>query len=123
MRCHRDKRSHAQAVLPVLPTTGARLQVWESDESQVWYDDPLLDLPTRVERLEAVAERLRRLFRHIEAAHSGCTVLLVSHGDALSILCAAATLTPLQRHRRHAFSPGELRQLPQAAAVMPLTAV
>ena len=109
-------------MLPVLKKNCAPLQVWESDESQVWYDDPLLDLPTRVERLEAVAERLRRLFTRLEAAHSGCTVLLVSHGDALSILCAAATLTPLHRHRRHAFSPGELRKLPLAADMI-LTAV
>ena len=103
-------------------TACAPLQVWERDESQAKYDDPQLDLPTCVERLEAVAERLRRLFRRLEAAHSGCTVLLVSHGDALSILCTAAKLTPLQRQRRHAFSPGELRELPMAAD-MSLTAV
>lgn len=113
---HRLTRS--QRCCHVLQADRASPQVWESDESQVWYDDSLLKLPTSVERLEAVAERLRGLFRRLEATHSGRAVLLVSHGDALSVLCSAATLTPLQGHRRHGFSPGELRRLP-AAADMP----
>ena len=107
----RTFHSCPQAVLPGAPSRSIILQVWEGDESQAWYDDPLQELPTSVERLEAVAGRLRGLFRRLEAAHAGSTVLLVSHGDALSVLCAAAAMAPLQRHRRHAFGPGELRKL------------
>lgn len=69
---------------------------------------------------ESVAEvvaRVRALLAGLEAEHAGRTLLLVSHGDLLSILVAAALGSPLREHRRHAFRPGELRRL--AARVPP----
>lgn len=41
----------------------------------------------------------------------GCTILLVSHGDTLSIFWAFATGTSLLENRRHGLNTGELRKL------------
>ena len=41
----------------------------------------------------------------------GCTILLVSHGDTLSIFWAYATGTSLLDNRRHGLNTGELRKL------------
>ena len=53
------------------------------------------------ESVHDVAERTRGLVQQLEAAHEGRHVVLVSHGDALSILAAALLGTPLGEHRRH----------------------
>lgn len=58
-----------------------------------------------------VAARLRDLFARLEAAHSGKNVLLVAHGDTLSIATAVARGGGLGRHREHAQETGELRKL------------
>ena len=55
-----------------------------------------------------VSERVKSLFSSIEAAHKGINILLVSHGDTLSILCATAKGLPLNEHRKHGLSTGEL---------------
>ena len=41
----------------------------------------------------------------------GCTILLVSHGDTLSIFWSYATGTGLLENRRHGLNTGELRKL------------
>lgn len=58
-----------------------------------------------------VAERIRGLFASLEEKHKGKTILLVSHGDTLSILWAVAKGLPLQQHRQHGLSTGQLKQL------------
>ena len=58
-----------------------------------------------------VAARLRDLFARLEAAHSGKNILLVAHGDTLSIATAVARGGGLGKHREHAQDTGELRKL------------
>jgi len=87
-------------------------QVWEADESA-----PAERPPGGGESVAEVVARVRALLAGLEAEHAGRTLLLVSHGDLLSILVAAALGSPLREHRRHAFRPGELRRL--AARVPP----
>lgn len=58
-----------------------------------------------------VAERVRELFSKLEAAHKGDDILLVSHGDTLSILWAVVKGLPLPEHRQNGLATGELRQL------------
>lgn len=45
--------------------------------------------------------RTAGLVERLERQHSGKHIVLVSHGDALSILAAALLGTPLADHRRH----------------------
>ncbi|KAK9834143.1 hypothetical protein WJX81_002405 [Elliptochloris bilobata] len=73
--------------------------------------DPGARPPGGGESVEDVAARVRGLFQRLEATHRGATLLLVAHGDLLSILWAVAVGAPLRGHRRHAFGPGELREL------------
>lgn len=61
--------------------------------------------------MEAVALRLKSLLERLENAHQGTTVLLVAHGDTLSILTAVAHKTPLGEHSQTMMQTGELRQL------------
>ena len=63
-----------------------------------------------------VSERIRTLFSTVEAAHKGKTILLVSHGDTLSILWATVKGLPLGEHRTYGLSTGELRLLHAAAS-------
>lgn len=58
-----------------------------------------------------VAERIKELFSRLEGAHKGNTILLVSHGDTLSILMAVVKGQPLLEHRQHGLGTGELRLL------------
>ena len=58
-----------------------------------------------------VAERVTELFNRLEGAHWGDTILLVSHGDTLSILMATVKGLPLLEHRRFGLGTGELRLL------------
>lgn len=51
--------------------------------------------------MEDVAARTAGLVQQLEQRHSGKHLVLVSHGDALSILAAALLGTPLGEHRRH----------------------
>lgn len=53
------------------------------------------------ESVEDVAERLRRLINDIETTHKHFNIVLVSHGDALSILAAVLLGTDLRQHRQH----------------------
>jgi len=53
------------------------------------------------ESVDDVAARTLGLLQRLEAQHAGQHIVLVSHGDALSILAAAALGTPLGQHRQH----------------------
>lgn len=67
---------------------------------------PTLPTPCRPpgeggESVDDVAARTLGLLDQLEAQHAGQHFVLVSHGDALSILAAAALGTPLGQHRQH----------------------
>ena len=66
-----------------------------------------------------VSERVKSLFSSIEAAHKGRNILLVSHGDTLSILWATAKGLPLNEHRKHGLNTGELMALYVGTACKP----
>lgn len=51
--------------------------------------------------MEDVAARTSGLVDRLEEQHEGRHVVLVSHGDALSILAAALLGAPLGGHRAH----------------------
>ena len=53
------------------------------------------------ESVQDVAARTLGLLERLEAQHVGRHIVLVSHGDALSILAAAALSSPLGAHRAH----------------------
>lgn len=53
------------------------------------------------ESVDDVAKRTSGLISRLEEAHVGQHVVLVSHGDALSILAAAMLGTPPGAHRQH----------------------
>ncbi|KAG2498418.1 hypothetical protein HYH03_003676 [Edaphochlamys debaryana] len=72
------------------------------------------------ESVEEVSGRMRALFKRLEASHQGCVVLLVSHGDSLSIMQSTMLGADTRHHRRFAFDTAELRplaQVPPGAAV------
>ncbi len=52
--------------------------------------------------------------QRLDAEHQGAIVLLVSHGDTLSILQATMLDEDTRQHRRFAFDTAELRPLAQA---------
>lgn len=63
------------------------------------------------ESVTDVARRLAEFLHQLEARHQGDDVVLVAHGDTLSILWAVFRGTPLRCHRDVALQTGELRQL------------
>ena len=63
------------------------------------------------ESVKDVASRLVSLIQQIESKHTAQIVLLVAHGDTLSILWALVIGQPLESHRSIAIQTGELRQL------------
>ncbi|KAL4856351.1 Agropine synthesis reductase [Chlorella vulgaris] len=71
----------------------------------VWAEDALAtcNRPPGLngESVEDVAARTTSLVQQLEQQHSGRHIVLVSHGDALSILAAALLSTPLGQHRQH----------------------
>jgi broad specificity phosphatase PhoE len=56
-----------------------------------------------------------RLLQELEQQHQGQHVLLVSHGDTLSILQASYYGSPLTQHRQYGLATAELRCLNPAA--------
>ncbi|PNW73560.1 hypothetical protein CHLRE_13g564000v5 [Chlamydomonas reinhardtii] len=68
------------------------------------------------ESVSQVSHRIRQLFQRLEQAHSGAVILLVSHGDTLSILQATMLGADTRQHRRFAFETAELRPLLQPPA-------
>ena len=61
--------------------------------------------------MEDVAKRLQSLVDRLEDSYKGKQILLVAHGDTLSILWALVMLRPLENHREVALETGELRRL------------
>lgn len=67
------------------------------------------------ESVEDVAARTTALVSRLEAEHSGRHIVLVSHGDALSILAAALLRVPLGQHRVHGLPNCGVLRVPAAA--------
>lgn len=81
-------------------------RVWEGDaQSTAWA------APGGGESVDDVSARVAALFARLEAAHAGRNILLVAHGDTLSIATATAVGGGLAGHRAHAQETGELRRL------------
>jgi broad specificity phosphatase PhoE len=70
--------------------------VWAADAA-----DAAARPPGGGESVADVAARLRAFVARTEAAHAGRDVIVVSHGDALSILAAALRGAPLGGHRKY----------------------
>lgn len=68
------------------------------------------------ESVEDVAARTAGVVRWLEGEHSGRHIVLVSHGDALSILAAALLGTPLGAHWQHGLPNCGILRLGPAAA-------
>lgn len=51
------------------------------------------------------------LLQELEQQHDGQHILLVSHGDTLSVLQATFYGTPLTHHRQYGLGTAELKQL------------
>lgn len=82
-------------------------QVWEADVA-----DSSTCPPGGGESVDDVAARLRLFMACLEARHNGCNIVLVSHGDALSILAAVVLGTPLGAHRQHGLPNCGILELP-----------
>ena len=63
-----------------------------------------------------VASRVQSLCDRLEQQHDGCNIILVSHGDTLSILWAVFTGKSLLKNRQHGLVTGELRLLDPTAS-------
>ena len=63
------------------------------------------------ESLISVQTRLSAFIRELEGTHQGKVILLVSHGDTLSILEQTMQGLDLRSHRDRAYSNGQLRLL------------
>ncbi len=70
------------------------------------------------ETVEDVAQRLRVLLRRIETLHESHNILLVSHGDTLSIFAAVALGLDLKINRRYGLDTGQLLQLSELSEVV-----
>lgn len=87
-----------------------------SNYPKVWADDvksTAIRPPGGGESVEDVAERLGKFIDDIEAQHAGYVVLLVSHGDALSILAAQMLGTDMSQHREHGLDNCEIMRIPK----------
>ncbi|WIA41398.1 hypothetical protein OEZ86_004984 [Tetradesmus obliquus] len=63
------------------------------------------------ESVQDVSARVQQLFQELEQQHEAQHVLLVSHGDTLSILQATFHGTDLAQHRQYGLGTAELKQL------------
>eukprot|EP00878_Enallax_costatus_P027278 GHUV01029346.1.p1 GENE.GHUV01029346.1~~GHUV01029346.1.p1 ORF type:complete len:201 (+),score=46.90 GHUV01029346.1:325-927(+) len=63
------------------------------------------------ESVAEVSERIQQLFQELEQQHKGQHILLVSHGDTLSILQATFLNTLLTQHRQYGLGTAELKKL------------
>lgn len=63
------------------------------------------------ESVNQVADRLKAFISKIEQIHRNQVIVIVSHGDALSILAAVLQQTDLKQHREHGLGNAELLQL------------
>lgn len=86
--------------------------VWEIDSAKILPSERMVRYnQLQLETPEAVAERLLRLFEHLEG-RSGKTFVLNTHGSVTSILWAMLRNIPLREHWQHDhFLLGEMRRL------------
>ncbi|GAX76695.1 hypothetical protein CEUSTIGMA_g4141.t1 [Chlamydomonas eustigma] len=88
------------------PYGGAYEALWEQDAQ---------DSSSRAgkdgESVADVSIRIKSLFKELESRHDGVHILLVGHGDTLSILQATMEGADIREHRKYAFKTGELRLL------------
>ncbi|EFJ51472.1 phosphoglycerate mutase [Volvox carteri f. nagariensis] len=96
--------------LELQPYNTAYGKIWERDEVSS------TNVPGgNGESVDEVSSRIRQLFQQrLEAEHQGAIIMLVSHGDTLSILQATMLGEDPRLHRRFAFETAELRPLLQA---------
>ena len=81
-------------------------QVWAGDaQSTAWA------APGGGESVADVSRRAAAVFARLETHHKGRNILLVAHGDTLSIATATALGAGLGDHRSFAQETGELRRL------------
>lgn len=80
--------------------------LWENDAKS-------LDSKSGIdgETLQAVADRIRKLFQELESRHEGAHLLLVSHGDTLSIGMAAMEGADIKQHIKYQFENAELKRV------------
>lgn len=64
------------------------------------------------ESVEDVAARTAAFVQRLERQHGGKAIVLVGHGDGLSILAAALLGTDLRRHRQHGLPNCGILRLP-----------
>mmetsp|Transcript_8479 Transcript_8479/g.18141 ORF Transcript_8479/g.18141 Transcript_8479/m.18141 type:complete len:215 (+) Transcript_8479:126-770(+) len=88
------------------PYGGAYEAIWSADAA-----DPDSRPGGDGESVNQVAARVRGLFQVLEGRHHGAHILLVAHGDTLSILQATMEGRDLRQHRECAFETAELKKL------------
>jgi len=82
--------------------------VWANDEKDI-----AIKPPGDGESVEDVVKRLKTFIDSIEEQRRGFTILLVSHGDALSILAAVLLGTDLRKHREHGLGNCAFLKIPE----------
>ncbi|KAL4519048.1 hypothetical protein Ndes2526B_g00153 [Nannochloris sp. 'desiccata'] len=87
--------------------------VWVNDEK-----DTAIKPAGGGESVEDVVRRVKAFIDSIEERRRGFTILIVSHGDALSILAAVLLGTDLKKHREHGLGNCAFLKVPANAAVL-----
>lgn len=80
----------------------------------VWKNDAQgtdIKPPGGGESVDDVAARLLSFIQDLEKKHFGCTIIIVSHGDALSILASVLMKTDLAKHRQHGLPNGGIMEI------------
>mmetsp|Transcript_46468 Transcript_46468/g.101101 ORF Transcript_46468/g.101101 Transcript_46468/m.101101 type:complete len:117 (+) Transcript_46468:74-424(+) len=87
------------------------VSTWDEDAKSTKYKAGTLQGSDDGESVDDVSTRLRRMFKVLEEKHSGDDILLVSHGDTLSIMQATMEEADTRQHRKFSFENCELRLL------------
>lgn len=88
-----------------------------SHYADVWADDakdPERKPPGGGESVADVARRVRTFIEEVERSYEGHNIVLVSHGDALSVLAAVLLGTDLRKHREHGLGNCGMLRVPLA---------
>eukprot|EP00803_Ostreobium_quekettii_P008813 evm.model.scf_1772.2 EVM.evm.TU.scf_1772.2 scf_1772:5839-7036(-) len=80
--------------------------VWERDMRDITDGGP-----AGGESVQDVSARVTTLMEMLEREHEGCAVVLVAHGDTLSILQAVVNGSELGRHTQYGMKNCEIRRL------------
>jgi broad specificity phosphatase PhoE len=73
-----------------------------------------------VESVSAVSRRVRELILQLEAAHDGCSIVLVSHADTLQIMQVYVAGGDARTFSQYRFTNGEVRELRQEQTSLPM---